>query len=198
MELEVPQPTITMVENVPTPSNSDKVSVVQMDITKLRSDCIVNAAKCTLSGGGAVDGAIHDAAGPELVDYCVQTYGKCDVGQAVITPSFKLSEHSVKYIIHTVGPQDGDSTKLANCYRNSLNFLINHQDIRSIAFPCIATLNYRFKKKPAAHIALNTVKDWLKTNNTHVDKIIFCCYEDEDLEIYNELVTDYFPDYLPN
>ena len=176
----------------------NKVLLVKNDITKLTVDCIVNAAKCTLDGGGGVDGAIHAAAGPKLAKYCVNELKYCHVGEAVISPSFELSKQSIKNIIHTVGPQNGDKLMLAKCYENSLNYLTDKKysgKIRTIAFPCIATAIYGFNNTRAAHIALQTIRDWLETNHSQVDQIIFCTFIDKDFQIYKNLISQYFPDY---
>ena len=185
--------------SMPNAGNGSKVLLVQHDITKLNNlDCIVNAAKSTLDGGGGVDGAIHKAAGPKLAHYCVNKFRYCQVGEAVISPSFELSKQSIQYIIHTVGPQNGDALMLANCYKNSLNYLIDKKyddKIRTIAFPCIATAIYGFDNTRAAHIALQTVRDWLETYHSHVDQIVFCTFIDKDFGIYKNLIFQYFPDY---
>lgn len=182
---------------------SHKVSIVQSDITKLNCQSIVNAAKGNLQGGGGVDGAIHIAAGSQLRKYCAKRlsilgWKECPVGEAVITPSFRLSTNSIQYIVHTVGPQDGNGTLLANCYTNSLQLMISNnygENIRSIAFPCIATNIYGFDNTLACHIALRTVKQWLESNSSYVDKIIFCAFNDLDFTLYTKNIQTYFPDY---
>ena len=176
-----------------------KISLVQSDITKLKSDCIVNAANSELQIGGGVDGAIHNAAGPRLYHYCSTKYGKCGKGQAVISPSFDLEKNGIKYIIHTVGPKAGnDELKksiLTKCYQNSLDIVTTYPDIRTIAFPCIATEIYKFDNTKAAKIALKTAKEWLEVNHSQVDQIIFCTYKDVDHNIYKAHIKKYFPEY---
>lgn len=123
-------------------------------------------------------------------------YGKCDVGQAVITPSFGLEKQQIKRIIHTVGPQNGDASMLASCYRNSLNLIINKPDLKTIAFPCISTAIYGFDNHYAAHIALKTVKDWLQMNHSHLKQIVFCTYLDKDYQIYKDIIKQFFPEHF--
>ena len=179
------------------PNMPQKISLHHGDITDLDVDCIVNAANSTLLGGGGVDGRIHKVAGPQLKQFCVRI-GYCAVGDAVITPGFKLKSRSV---IHTVGPQDGDSLMLAKCYHKSLSIASDPtHNIKTIAFPCIATGAYSINQlgdndwnDQAARIALSTVRDWLKGNSTLIDRIIFCTYEAEDQKCYKNLVAEYFP-----
>ncbi len=141
------------------------------DITKVRADCIVNAAKASLLGGDGVDGAIHLAAGEKLKEEC-RKLGGCNVGEAKITKGHKLP---AKYIIHTVGPQDKDGRKLKQCYLSSLK-LMKANKLRTIAFPAIATGVYGYPEKEACQIACSTVQEWLKStdNASSVDKIVFC------------------------
>lgn len=162
--------------------NIVKESVVYMDV-----DCVVNAANCSLAGGGGVDGAIHDAAGDELYDACAKI-GYCETGKAVITPGFNLK---AKYIIHTVGPiyYNSDSNKCAelleSCYINCLN-LAKENSIHSIAFPGISTGVYGYPLIDATRIALNTVKKWLNDYDYDID-ITFCCFRKEEYDVYQEL-----------
>lgn len=152
------------------------IKVVQGDITSLKVDAIVNAANSTLLGGGGVDGAIHRAAGPELKAYCAKLGGcstgesadatsmsrgprRCPVGEAVITPGFKLP---AKYVIHTVGPvwhggKSNEPTLLANCYRNSLELALKN-GVKTIAFPSISTGAYGYPKEEAARIAVSVMR----------------------------------------
>lgn len=162
-----------------------KLTVIQGDITTLRVDAIVNAANHTLLGGGGVDGAIHRAAGPELVKEC-RTLGGCPTGEAKLTAGYHLP---CKYVIHTVGPVWYGGTKqeeeyLKKCYVNSLRLAEEHA-CKTVAFPCISTGVYRFPKELAAQIACNAVKHApLKS----VKEIIFVCFEAEDKNIYDTLL----------
>lgn len=152
----------------------------------MRTDAIVNAANNTLLGGGGVDGAIHAAAGPELLQACTKL-GGCRTGEAKITKAYKLPS---KYVIHTVGPKDQDEQKLRNCYLASLE-LMKLNKIRSISFPCIATGAYGFPVAQAARIALTAVKDWLNTDNNSslVHKIIFCVYNKRNFDSYTAMAA---------
>ncbi|KAL3093234.1 hypothetical protein niasHT_022684 [Heterodera trifolii] len=168
-----------------------KFSVLKGDITKLTSDCIVNAANSSLLGGGGVDGAIHRAAGPQLLEEC-RTLNGCEVGEAKITKAYNLMPN-IKAIIHTVGPQIGTEVsdeqrrQLRDCYANSLS-LARDNKLRSIAFPCISTGIYNFPKKEASEIAIKTVRDWLTEgqNNEKLDNVIFCVFGDDDLGFYEK------------
>lgn len=163
----------------------DRIELVQGDITTMNVDAIVNAANRSLLGGGGVDGAIHRAAGPELLAECEILNG-CKTGEAKITKGYRLS---AKFVIHTVGPvyRDGmanESELLASCYRSSLKLAIDNK-IKTIAFPNISTGVYRFPKIMAAGIAIRTTKDFLK-NNKKIDKVYFVCYDEENYSIYKE------------
>lgn len=165
------------------------LKVIQGDITKLEVDAIVNAANHTLLGGGGVDGAIHRAAGPKLLEEC-RTLGGCRTGEAKITSAYNLP---CKYVIHTVGPvwyggNNHEEENLYNCYVNSVKLADLH-NCQSVAFPCISTGVYRFPKKQAAQIALTAVKGvFLSLKN--VKEIIFVCFGEEDKEIYARLIAD--------
>lgn len=166
---------------------ADKISLWQGDITSLEIDAIVNAANSSLLGGGGVDGAIHNAAGPTLKKEC-STLGGCRVGEAKITGGYKLP---AKHVIHTVGPQGEKPDKLKDCYKHSLK-LMKENNLRTIAFPCISTGIYGYPQRPAAKVALAAVKKFLLENNEHVDRIIFCVFLPDDKEYYLDLLQKYF------
>lgn len=153
------------------------------DITKLQVDAIVNAANKSLLGGGGVDGAIHRAAGRELLEECRGLHG-CETGQAKITKGYKLP---AKYVIHTVGPiysgSADDPVKLTDCYRNSLNLAFEY-DIHSIAFPAISTGVYGYPKEEACRIAVETVKTWLVGQADYEVEVIFSCFDERTAELY--------------
>ncbi|XP_015432981.1 PREDICTED: macro domain-containing protein CT2219-like isoform X2 [Dufourea novaeangliae] len=163
-----------------------KVSMWQGDITSLTIDAIVNAANSSLLGGGGVDGAIHRAAGPNLKNECATLRG-CRVGEAKITGGYMLP---ARYVIHTVGPQGEKPEKLRECYENSLA-VAKENGLRTIAFPCISTGIYGYPQRPAAKVALATVKKFL-LNNKEVDRVIFCLFLKSDKDIYEELLQKYF------
>lgn len=158
------------------------MKAIQGDITKLEVDAIVNAANSSLLGGGGVDGAIHRAAGPDLVHEC-RLLGGCKTREAKITKGYRLP---AKHVIHTVGPvwNGGDRNereKLASCYRRSLEVAVEN-GVRSIAFPCISTGIYRFPMEEAASIAVKTVREFLETGAEL--EVTFCCFSKSDLETY--------------
>ena len=154
----------------------NQIQVVQGDITKLDCDGIVNAANRSLLGGGGVDGAIHRAAGPELLAECRTLHG-CRTGEAKITKGYRLK---AKYIIHTVGPiysgTAEDAAQLADCYRNSLNLAKEHE-LHSIAFPAISTGVYGYPLEDATEIAVKTVAQWLEAHADYAMQVIFCCFD---------------------
>ena len=160
-----------------------QIQVVHGDITKLDCDCIVNAANRSLLGGGGVDGAIHRAAGPELLAECRTLHG-CRTGEAKITKGYRLK---AKYIIHTVGPiysgTPEDAVQLADCYRNSLE-LAKTYDIHSIAFPAISTGVYGYPLDAATQIAVDTVTDWLQNHADYDMRVIFCCFDARTAQTY--------------
>lgn len=161
------------------------IGMVQGDITKLEVDAIVNAANCSLVGGEGVDGAIHDAAGPELLE-ATQEIGWCETGDAVVTPGFRLP---AKYVIHACGPvwcggRRGEPRLLRRCYRKCLE-LANGRGCESVAFPCISAGIFRFPKRYACRIAVGTVSQWL-TENASEMRVVFCTFEDEDARLYDE------------
>lgn len=162
--------------------------VVEGDITRLAVDAIVNATNSSLLGGGGVDGAIHRAAGKELLDEC-RTLGGCCTGEAKITKGYRLP---ARFVIHTVGPvwfggHQNEEAKLAQSYANSL-LLAQKHNLHSIAFPCISTGVYRFPAKAAARIALESLKQTLPQCPS-VEKIIFCCFSKTDAEYYRALLA---------
>ncbi|WP_321375683.1 O-acetyl-ADP-ribose deacetylase [uncultured Draconibacterium sp.] len=157
------------------------------DITQLNVDAIVNAANKTLLGGGGVDGAIHRAAGPQLLKECRQLNG-CETGDAKITKGYNLQ---AKYVIHTVGPvynggKYAEAEKLASCYLRSLEVALQNQ-AKSIAFPNISTGIYGYPKYEAAQIATQTVNDFLPVNS-EIDELIFCVFDEENYKIYSTLL----------
>ncbi|MEW6066315.1 MAG: O-acetyl-ADP-ribose deacetylase [Bacillota bacterium] len=152
-----------------------RIEVTQGDITRLHVDAIVNAANNTLLGGGGVDGAIHRAAGPALLEEC-RTLNGCATGEAKITRGYNLP---AKWVIHTVGPVwrgggNREDELLANCYRNSLS-LAEKYDIKTIAFPAISTGVYRFPVERAAEIAVREIKNFLE-RNTVIEKVTLVCF----------------------
>ncbi|WP_197036261.1 O-acetyl-ADP-ribose deacetylase [Faecalibacterium prausnitzii] len=165
------------------PKIKNQIQVVQGDITKLDCDCIVNAANRSLLGGGGVDGAIHRAAGPELLAECRTLHGCC-TGEAKITKGYRLK---AKYIIHTVGPiysgTAEDAAQLADCYRNSLNLAKEHE-LHSIAFPAISTGVYGYPLEDATEIAVKTVAQWLEAHADYAMQVIFCCFDARTERVY--------------
>ena len=166
-----------------------QLQAVRGDITTLSVEAIVNAANSALCGGGGVDGAIHEAAGPELLAAC-RALGGCPPGDARITAGFGLS---AKYIIHAVGPvwrggQQRESEMLAACYRRSMELAAQH-GVTSIAFPCISTGAYRYPHEAAATVAVATVREFSK-DQTSVRDVTFCCFSERDLSIYRRLLRE--------
>lgn len=159
------------------------------DITEFKADCIVNAARSSLLGGGGVDGAIHKAAGSELQEFC-KTLGGCNVGEAKLSPAFNLPS---KFIIHTVGPRFIFKSKeeiedLKNCYSNCLK--IAHQEkYESLVFSNISTGAYGFPKELAAKFSFEVISNFLMENEYPL-KVIICCYDIENLELYSNIIKD--------
>ena len=171
----------------------NRIEIQKGDITKLKVDAVVNAANTSLLGGGGVDGAIHRAAGPELLEFN-RKLGGCPTGEAKISPGFKLP---AKYIIHTVGPVwDGgknnvtveitkEDTLLANCYKNSLRLAVENKT-KTIAFPAISTGVYRFPLERASKIAITEVEKFLEKNES-IEKVIFVCFDEETYQVYKKI-----------
>ena len=166
----------------------NKIELFKGDITTLKVDAIVNAANSSLLGGGGVDGAIHRAAGKELLTEC-RTLNGCETGDAKITKGYNLP---AKFVIHTVGPvwhggKSGEPEKLASCYRRSLEIAVEN-GIKTIAFPNISTGVYGYPKREAAKIATQTVSAFTE-NNSEIIQVTFCVFDDENFEIYRELMS---------
>jgi O-acetyl-ADP-ribose deacetylase (regulator of RNase III) len=165
----------------------ERIELVLGDITKQQVDAIVNAANATLLGGGGVDGAIHGAAGPKLLEEC-RKLGGCPTGEARITQGYNLP---AKWIIHTVGPVwhgggRAEDKLLAACYRNSLALAEQH-GIKTIAFPCISTGAYGFPYEHAATIAVEEIRKFLEGGTT-IEKVVFVCFLKRDCECYAQLL----------
>lgn len=170
-----------------------KIELIKGDITKIHADAIVNAANSSLLGGGGVDGAIHRAGGPKILEECRairNRQGKCKTGEAVVTSAGNLP---AKYVIHTVGPvwndnQERSSQLLSECYKNSL-LLAESLGVKTIAFPNISTGIYKFPKELAGKIAVNEVR---KFSSDIIEKVIFVCFDDENENIYKKLLDHPF------
>jgi O-acetyl-ADP-ribose deacetylase (regulator of RNase III) len=166
-----------------------RIEIQTGDITKLKVDAIVNAANTSLLGGGGVDGAIHRAAGPELLEFN-RKLGGCSTGEAKISPGFKLP---AKFIIHAVGPvwdggKNNEDKLLANCYKNSLK-LARENKVKTIAFPAISTGVYRFPLERATKIAVDEVKKFLEKNES-IENVIFVCFDEETYQVYKNILND--------
>lgn len=180
---------LLLMENI-----TDRLEVEKGDITKVKADAIVNAANSSLLGGGGVDGAIHRAGGKEILEECKQIVaeqGRCKTGNAVITTAGKLP---AQYVIHTVGPvwnggKRNERELLANCYSNSLN-LAAENNCKTIAFPNISTGVYHFPKREAAEIAVDTVVNYLKNNDTP-EKVYFICFDDENYKLTKQEIEKF-------
>lgn len=168
-----------------------RVEITQADITTLEVDAIVNAANRTLLGGGGVDGAIHRAAGPELLEAC-RRLGGASTGEAKMTEGFNLP---ARFVIHAVGPvwhggKQGEPELLASCYRRSLELAGEHH-LQSLAFPSISTGAYGYPIDQASEIAETTVLSWLRENPLP-ERVIFCCFSRRDLEVYERVAKRVF------
>jgi len=168
--------------------NTDgRIQIVRSDITKLDVDAIVNAANTTLLGGGGVDGAIHRAAGPELLAEC-RTLGGCRPGEAKITRGYRLP---ARFVIHTVGPiwrggEHDEARTLANCYRNSLKLAVENE-IRTIGFPAISCGAYGYPIEEAAHIAFKTTREFLAVSD-EIQKVIFVVWDEDVYDAYRQIL----------
>jgi O-acetyl-ADP-ribose deacetylase (regulator of RNase III) len=163
------------------------MQVILADITTLKVDVIVNAANRNLLGGGGVDGAIHRAAGPQLLEEC-RKLGGCQTGDAKLTQGYNLP---AKFVIHAVGPvwhggKSGEAELLTSCYRRSLE-IAAEQGFKTIAFPSISTGIYGYPIEQAARIAVVTVRDFLREHNTVID-VTFCCFSESDLRVYRQII----------
>ncbi len=164
-----------------------EIKLVRGDITQLKVDAIVNAANTSLLGGGGVDGAIHRAAGPDLLEECRKLNG-CSTGQAKVTKGYNLP---AQYVIHTVGPVwhgggQNEETLLASCYAECIA-LANKLKLNSIAFPNISTGVYGFPKSLAAEIAVNTVEECVK--GSHLKELVFCTFDSENFDLYQSILN---------
>jgi O-acetyl-ADP-ribose deacetylase len=171
---------------------NSKITILKSDITKTKVDVIVNAANSSLLGGGGVDGAIHRAGGAEILEECIKIrnrQGGCKTGQAVITSAGNLP---ATFVIHTVGPVwngglKKESQLLADCYTNSLKLALEN-DVQTIAFPNISTGIYGYPKELAGEIAVKSVNDFLKENDS-IKEVVFVCFDDENYRIYEDLIS---------
>ena len=164
------------------------IKIIQGDITKMKADAIVNAANNSLLGGGGVDGAIHAAAGPHLLEVCMTLHG-CHTGDAKITLGYDLP---AKHVIHTVGPvysgKSSNCDMLRACYRNSLD-LAKKADLHSIIFPAISTGAFGFPAKIAAEIAYDTIAEWQKENSKYKMQVALCAYDDRMYQLYKQVAA---------
>lgn len=166
-----------------------RIKIVEGDITKMQVNAIVNAANSALSGGGGVDGAIHRAAGPQLLEEC-RTIGRCPTGEARLTKGYNLP---ARYVIHAVGPVwqgggNGEPELLASCYRESLR-LASKNFVTSIAFPSISTGAYRFPVERAAPIAIKTILEHLQSNSLP-ETVYMVCFDKAVFEAYSRALTE--------
>jgi O-acetyl-ADP-ribose deacetylase (regulator of RNase III) len=171
---------------------NEKIFLIKGDITKQKVDAIVNAANSSLMGGGGVDGAIHRAGGPAILEDCrkiIARQGSCKTGEAVITTAGNLP---AKFVIHTVGPvwsngKNNEAEKLANCYRNCLSLAVE-SNIHTLAFPNISTGIYGYPKREAATIAIKTVADLLQQSPLP-SNVYFVCFDEGNYSIYQSIIA---------
>ncbi len=168
---------------------SESIVIIEGDITRQNVDAIVNAANTSLLGGGGVDGAIHRAAGPELLEECRGLHG-CPAGEAKITSGYRLP---ARWVIHTVGPvwrggKDFEDELLANCYRRSLEVAVQNR-VRSLAFPAISTGAYGFPLQRATRIAIREVRAFLETNPA-IEKVFFVCFDSYTRNVYESVLAE--------
>ena len=171
---------------------NEKIALVRGDITQMQVDAIVNAANSSLMGGGGVDGAIHRAGGPAILEDCkkiIARQGSCKTGEAVITTAGNLP---VKFVIHTVGPvwnggKSNEAVKLANCYKNSLRLAVEN-NLKAVAFPNISTGIYGYPKKDAADIAIQSVSAFLQSDSP-IRHVYFVCFDEENYFIYQNIIA---------
>ncbi|KAJ2360626.1 hypothetical protein IW150_007450 [Coemansia sp. RSA 2607] len=178
-------PTVAQQLGRSTPAFLSLISVYQGDITRLAADAIVNAAAPDLLGGGGVDGAIHQAAGPQLLAACRPLQG-CATGDAKITPGFNLP---ARHVIHTVGPVGEHPELLASCYTKSLELAKQH-GARTVAFPCVSTGVFGYPREPACRVAVPVVRRWVEDNPGALDRIVFCVFDQTSKEIYDRVVAE--------
>lgn len=173
----------------------ERIEIIEGDITKQEVDAIVNAANTSLLGGGGVDGAIHRAAGPELLDE-TRKIGGCPTGEARVSKGYRLP---ARWVIHTVGPvwaggHKNEENLLANCYKNSLRAAVEH-GVKTMAFPSISTGAYRFPLDRATEIAMIETKEFLETDKT-IEKVIFVCFGEKALKTYREVFKRVFGGFI--
>lgn len=173
----------------------DKIALYQGDITKLEVDAIVNAANESLLGGGGVDGQIHRAAGPDLLEEC-ETLDGAETGQSKMTKGYRLP---AKHVIHTVGPiysaskAEEKAEQLMSCYRSSLDLAVE-SGLKSIAFCSVSTGIYGYPVYAATHVALKTTREYMMSSKANaLEKIIFVVWSNKDRDVYRELIPQYFP-----
>lgn len=170
-----------------------QLRAIQGDITRLQVDAIVNAANTSLLGGGGVDGAIHRAAGRELLEECRTLHG-CRTGEAKMTRGYRLP---ARWVIHTAGPvwhggSRGEADLLADCYRNSLA-LAWEKKVKSMAFPAISTGVYGYPLRAAAEIAVRTTREFVAGASNEMEEVIFCCFSAADLRVYQDVLAEKMP-----
>ena len=171
----------------------NRLEAIKGDITKIKADAIVNAANSSLLGGGGVDGTIHRAGGPAILEECrkiVARQGGCKTGEALITTAGNLP---AKYVIHTVGPvwsggNNKEREKLANCYLNSLQLAVEN-NCKTVAFPNISTGVYHFPKEDAAKISVDSIKQFLSKDHS-IEKVIIVCFDDENFRYVSNSITE--------